>query len=105
MKTQSLFFRSASLWLDTGAAAETKTVDETAQRRRACNVSAGNVPVGVRMSESGNSSKLDVSSMLLMMMGMAAGLSLHRTSQRHEDHVNTWTLKPDPDLSSNTFHV
>lgn len=31
------------------------------------------------MSESGNSSKLDVSSMLLMLMGMAAGRSLHTT--------------------------
>lgn len=33
-------------------------------------------PVGVRMSESGNSSKFEVSSMLLISMGMAAGLSL-----------------------------
>lgn len=37
------------------------------------------VPVGVRMSESGNSSKLDVSSMLLISMGMAAGLSLRKS--------------------------
>lgn len=34
------------------------------------------LPEGVRMSESGNSSKLDVSSMLLISMGMAAGRSL-----------------------------
>lgn len=36
----------------------------------------GRIPDGVRMSESGNSSKLDVSSMLLISMGMAAGRSL-----------------------------
>lgn len=45
-----------------------------------CHWDAGNIPVGVRMSESGNSSKFDVSSMLLISMGMAAGLSLEDTS-------------------------
>lgn len=37
-----------------------------------------NKPEGWRMSESGNSSKLEVSSMLLISMGIAAGLSLER---------------------------
>lgn len=40
----------------------------------------GRAPVGVRMSESGNSSKFEVSSMLLISMGMAAGLSLQNRS-------------------------
>lgn len=40
-------------------------------------VKPGSVLVGVRMSESGNSSKCEVSSMLFISMGMAAGLSLN----------------------------
>lgn len=43
------------------------------------------VPVGVRISESGNSSKFDVSSMLLISMGMAAGLSLENRSVKLRD--------------------
>lgn len=46
-----------------------------------CSTDTGGVPVGVRMSESGNSSKFEVSSMLLISIGMAAGLSL-KNSQR-----------------------
>lgn len=42
------------------------------------------LPVGVRISESGNSSKFDVSSMLLISMGMAAGLSLGNRSEMLE---------------------
>lgn len=51
-----------------------------ATKSEMCHSDAGNIPVGVRMSESGNSSKFDVSSMLLISMGMAAGLSLENTS-------------------------
>lgn len=44
----------------------------------------GRVPDGVRISESGNSSKFEVSSMLLISMGMAAGLSLENRSVKSE---------------------
>lgn len=45
---------------------------------------SGSLPVGVRISESGNSSKFDVSSMLLISMGMAAGRSLGNRSEKLE---------------------
>ena len=37
------------------------------------------LPVGLRISDSGNSSKFEVSSMLLISIDIAAGLSLPRT--------------------------
>lgn len=39
----------------------------------------GILPVGLRISDSGNSSKFEVSSMLLISIDIAAGLSLPRT--------------------------
>lgn len=55
-------------------------------------------PVGVRMSESGNSSKFEVSSMLLISMGIAAGLSLHNRSNKIHKHVEPLTTKQPLDL-------
>lgn len=51
------------------------------------------LPVGLRISDSGNSSKFEVSSMLLISIDIAAGLSLPRTDMpeittvsSHGDH-------------------
>lgn len=49
------------------------------------------LPVGLRISDSGNSSKFEVSSMLLISIDIAAGLSLPRTDMitmvsNHVDH-------------------
>lgn len=87
MKTQSLLFKSASLWFVTTVAKK----EETRERRMLVTVMEGskrrevqkqkhslNIHVGWRMSESGNSSKFEVSSMLLISIGMAAGLSLSK---------------------------
>lgn len=84
-KTQSLFLRSAS-----GAAEEEEeekrlSVDPSqSQELTLAQESACVSPVGVRISESGNSSKFDVSSMLLISMGMAAGLSLQQKREREK---------------------
>lgn len=76
-KTQSLFFRSAS-----GAAEEEEEEEEVSHVSCGAPESDWASPVGVRMSESGNSSKFDVSSMLLISMGMAAGLSLRERKRK-----------------------
>lgn len=83
-KTQSLFLRSAS-----GAAEEEEEEEKRlsvepsqSQELTLAKESACVSPVGVRISESGNSSKFDVSSMLLISMGMAAGLSLQQKREK-----------------------
>lgn len=59
-----------------------RRVNDFTQQRHKHEAGRCSEPVGVRMSESGNSSKLEVSSMLLISMGMAAGLSLQRWDRR-----------------------
>lgn len=66
-------------WRCGGAKGEGLITTQSVAKRREAREGGdggGGLPEGVRMSESGNSSKLDVSSMLLISIGMAAGRSL-----------------------------
>lgn len=57
------------------------------------------LPVGLRISDSGNSSKFEVSSMLLISIDIAAGLSLPRTDMPHITMVSNHVIitKPSPE--------
>lgn len=61
------------------------------------------LPVGLRISDSGNSSKFEVSSMLLISIDIAAGLSLPRTDRpkitmvSNHTHHNESSVSPQRD--------
>lgn len=61
------------------------------------------LPVGLRISDSGNSSKFEVSSMLLISIDIAAGLSLPRTDRpkitmvSNHVHHNESSVSPQRD--------